>query len=122
METVADQIAALSSDPPADQVKSLEETLREIEEEPDSFDKLAAAWDRGDVRTIQTEGLDELKAHAPGAFQRLVVDRNRKWTPELEAMLKGGGRTVVIVGVGHLVGADGVPAMLRRDGFRVEGP
>lgn len=122
LETVSDQIAALSGATEADQVKSLEETLREIEQEPDSFDKLAAAWARGDVKTIEVEGLDDLRRNAPGAFQRLVADRNAKWVPQIEALLKGGDDSVVVVGVGHLVGAGGVPALLRRDGYRVEGP
>lgn len=122
LETVADQIDALSGDPQADQVQSLEETLREIEQEPDSYDRLAAAWAAGDVRLIQREGLDDLREHAPGAFKRLVSDRNRRWVPELEAMLKDHQRAVVVVGVGHLVGPDGVPALLRRDGLRVDGP
>ena len=32
------------------------------------------------------------------------------------------GLTVVVVGVGHLVGPGGLPAMLRARGFKVEGP
>ena len=122
LETVSDQIAALSGASEADQVKSLEETLREIEQEPDSFDKLAAAWARGDVKAIEAEGLDDLRRNAPGAFQRLVADRNAKWVPQIEALLKGRGDSVVVVGVGHLVGPGGVPALLRRDGYAVSGP
>ena len=122
LESVSDQIAALSGASEADQVKSLEETLREIEQEPDSFDKLAAAWARGDVKTIEAEGLEDLRRNAPGAFQRLVSDRNAKWTPEIEALLQGRDDAVVVVGVGHLVGAGGVPALLRRDGYAVVGP
>ncbi len=122
LETVSDQIAALSGASEADQVKSLEETLREIEQEPDSFDKLAAAWARGDVKAIEAEGLDDLRRNAPGAFRRLVADRNAKWKPEIEALLKGRDDAVVVVGVGHLVGPEGVPALLKRDGYAVTGP
>ena len=32
------------------------------------------------------------------------------------------GRTVMVVGAGHLAGPDGVPAQLRALGFKVEGP
>jgi uncharacterized protein YbaP (TraB family) len=41
---------------------------------------------------------------------------------ELDQRLKGKGRTVVVVGVGHLVGADGLPARLRALGYSVTGP
>jgi hypothetical protein len=36
--------------------------------------------------------------------------------------MKGHGRTVVVVGVGHLIGPDGVPARLRALGYSVTGP
>ena len=36
--------------------------------------------------------------------------------------LDGSGQAVMVVGVGHLIGPDSVPALLRKQGFRVEGP
>jgi uncharacterized protein YbaP (TraB family) len=36
--------------------------------------------------------------------------------------MKGHGRTVVVVGVGHLIGPGGVPARLRALGYSVTGP
>jgi uncharacterized protein YbaP (TraB family) len=55
-------------------------------------------------------------------FQRLVTERNEAWVKTLDARLKGHGRTVVIVGVGHLIGQGGVPARLRALGYSVTGP
>ena len=51
---------------------------------------------------------------AEGVFRRLVTDRNAAWTAPLDRRLKGRGRTVVVVGVGHLVGDEGLPARLNR--------
>ncbi len=121
-ETVDDQLAALSGGARADQVKALEETLEELDTDPEGFSRLAAAWARGDVTAIEREGLDELRRDAPGAYARLVVDRNRRWVKRIEAMAKSPGRTFAVVGVGHLVGPDSVPALLRRDGLVVDGP
>ena len=121
-ETVDDQLAALSGGSQADQVKALEETLEEIETDPKGFNRLAAAWARGDTRAIQKEGLDDLRREAPGAYERLVVARNRRWVARIEELLKTPGRTFAVVGVGHLVGPDSVPALLRRDGLAVDGP
>ncbi len=121
-ESVDDQLQALAGGSKAEQVQSLEETLHEVASDPDGFARLAAAWARGDVRTIEKEGLEDLRHEAPGAYGRLVVDRNRRWVGEIEALLKRPGRTFAVVGVGHLVGPDSVPALLRRDGIAVDGP
>lgn len=124
LESVADQIAALSGATQADQVASLEETLKDIRDEPESFRRLVSEWARGDVKGLVKEELEPMRRDSPSVYKRLVVDRNRRWVGELEARLKSGspGRTLVVVGVGHLVGTGGVPALLRRDGVRVEGP
>ncbi len=124
LESVADQISALSGATQADQVASLEETLKDIRDEPQSFHRLVSEWARGDVRGLVKEELEPMRRDSPSVYKRLVVDRNRRWTGELEARLKSGalGRTLVVVGVGHLVGPESVPALLRRDGVRVEGP
>ena len=42
--------------------------------------------------------------------------------PELEAMLKQKHIFFVTVGAGHLTGPLGVPALLRKDGYKVDGP
>lgn len=124
LESVSDQIAALSGATQADQLASLEETLKDIRDEPESFHRLVSEWARGDVRGLVKEELEPMRRDSPSVYKRLVVDRNRRWTAELETRLKAGapGRTLVVVGVGHLVGPESVPALLRRDGVRVEGP
>lgn len=121
-ESIDDQLQALAGGSEAEQVQALEETLDEIATDPDGFARLAAAWARGDVRTIEKEGLEDLRRQAPAAYARLVVGRNRRWVGEIEALLKRPGRTFAVVGVGHLVGPDSVPALLRRDGIAVDGP
>lgn len=121
-ETVDDQLQALAGGTQAEQVQALEETLQEIATDPDGFARLASAWARGDVRLIEKEGIEDLRRDAPAAYARLVVDRNRRWVGEIEDLLKRPGHTFAVVGVGHLVGPDSVPALLRRDGVTVDGP
>ena len=121
-ESVDDQLQALAGGSQAEQVQALEETLHEIATDPDAFSRLAAAWARGDLRTIEKEGLEDMRHDAPAAYARLVVARNRRWKVELEDLLKRPGHTFAVVGVGHLVGPYSVPALLRRDGVAVDGP
>ncbi len=127
-ETIADQIGFFADGSMADQIDSLNETLDEIDDDPDEFKRLAADWARGDVRAIEAEALGPMKREAPKVYQRLLVDRNTRFAQRIEGLLRGEdgasapNHVLIVVGVGHLVGRDGVPALLRKDGFKVEGP
>lgn len=122
-ETVDQQIGYFADDPLPDQVASLAETLDELETDPGIFSRLAAAWAKGNVKAIVREAVQPIKRDTPGVYQHLLVDRNRRFAARIEEMLKDSpGKVLVVVGVGHLVGQDGVPALLRHDKIKVEGP
>jgi uncharacterized protein YbaP (TraB family) len=127
-ETVAEQIGFFADASLPDQIESLNETLDEIQDDPDEFKRLAADWARGDVRAIEVEALGPLQREAPDVYKRLLVDRNKRFVQRIEGLLKGGdsgqpaNHILIVVGVGHLVGPDSVPALLRKDGYRVDGP
>ncbi len=121
-ETAEQQIGFFADLPVKDQLESLDETLKEIEKDPGAFERLSSAWSRGDVGAIDREAVQELKDEAPGVYQRLVVDRNRRWVDRIGQLLQDDKRIFIVVGVGHLVGPDSVPALLRARGIKVEGP
>jgi uncharacterized protein YbaP (TraB family) len=80
--------------------------------------RLAQAWASGDLATIEHE-TDSQLAREPVLREALLVGRNRAWTERLTAILKAGGHPFVAVGTAHLVGKDGLPAMLMARGYRV---
>jgi len=121
-ETPREQVEILSGAPMAEQIASLVETVKSMEDDPDAFDALVKAWMAGDLKTLDEEALEPIRKASPTLFRRLVTDRNARWTLTLDERLKGHGRTVVVVGMGHLIGPDGVPARLRALGYEVEGP
>ena len=121
-ETPREQIDLLAGAPPSEQIASLSETLKEMENEPDQYQTLVRAWMAGDLKAMDKEALAPLRKVSPVLFQRILTDRNARWAVALDRRLKGHGRTVVVVGMGHLIGPQGVPARLRALGYRVEGP
>jgi len=121
-ETPAEQIAMLSAGSSDEQVASLRETLHEMADKPDEYAVLVKAWMDSDIATLDAEALEPLRKASPELFKRLVSDRNARWTEVLDARMKGHGKTVVVVGVGHLIGPGGVPARLRALGYSVTGP
>jgi hypothetical protein len=121
-ESAAEQLDFFDGAPLEDQVASLERSMRELEQDPGSFRTLIAAWSRGDLQTIEREALAPLREAAPELYRTLIVSRNRRWADEITRMLHGRGRVVVVVGAGHLAGPDGVPALLRARGLKLDGP
>jgi uncharacterized protein YbaP (TraB family) len=121
-ETPEQQIAYLAGSPPADQIASLEETFGELDEGPSAYRKLVAAWVAGDLAGLDALALQPMIQTAPGVYRALVVERNRRWIAAIVERLKSPGDAVIVVGVGHLIGPDGLPALLRARGIRVDGP
>lgn len=121
-ETTREQIGFLAGAPMDTQVASLDETLSEIEDRPETYGKVVEDWRAGDIAALKADALDPLRDAAPVLYQRLIVERNARWTRTIQQRLAGHGVTVIVVGAGHLIGPDGVPAMLRARGLTVEGP
>lgn len=121
-ETPAEQMAFFDEAPLRDQLASLHQSLRDLEHDPKQYMELLEAWRTGDIDRLNTEAVETLRKASPTLFRRLVTERNSRWTDRIDARLKGQGRTVVVVGVGHLVGKGGVPARLRALGYSVTGP
>jgi uncharacterized protein YbaP (TraB family) len=79
------------------------------------------AWQRGDQPALARLVSEDMDAF-PAARKALFDDRNARWVPEIEAMLKEKHSFFITVGAGHLAGPQGVPALLRKAGHAVEGP
>jgi uncharacterized protein YbaP (TraB family) len=121
-ETPAEQLQMFADTPAPEQIASLRETMKEMEEKPDEYAVLIRAWMAGDVAGLDREALAPLRKASPDLYRRIVTERNERWVATLRERLQGKGRTVVVVGVGHLLGPGGVPARLRALGYSVQGP
>ena len=116
LETVHDQIAlfdALSMDQQADYLVS---SLEEAHDLPKEVDAMVHAWAGGDTQWFA----DQLKSEIgrdPVLYDSVLVARNRKWVPKIEALLNDDKNYLVIVGTAHLVGQGSVIALLKKDGI-----
>ena len=63
--------------------------------------------------------LSDLKSE-PQMYERLLLERNRTWLPKIEALFARPRPSFVVVGAAHLVGADGLLAMLRARGYTIQ--
>jgi uncharacterized protein YbaP (TraB family) len=116
LETVHDQIAlfdAMSMDAQADYLVASLEQARDL---PKDVDAMVRAWQRGDTGWFEDEMKTEL-GRDPHLYESVLVARNRKWVPKIEALLNDDKNYLVIVGTGHLVGRGSVIELLKKDGI-----
>jgi uncharacterized protein YbaP (TraB family) len=121
LETIDQQLALLVPDDPKVELQNFESDLEHAKEDSDKVGPLLDAWMRGDVRTLTRLTAADMKDYAQ-LRKVLIEDRNRAWVKKIAAMLDDGKTYFITVGAAHLVGPRGVPALLRAQGFRVEGP
>ena len=122
LETPEEQIDFFAGAPIKEQLASLEQALKDVPNARRDYDELLKAWLGGDVRTLDRKVVAPLKRNSPMLYDRVVTQRNARWVKAIDERLKRSGETVIVVGMGHLIGPDGLPARLRAQGFQVEGP
>lgn len=118
-ETAEQQIHYFADMPEKAQLAFLSSELDDADTAADKFKQLVAAWYDGDVAKMDALNNADFRDKYPDLFQVLVVKRNENFTTQIAEMLKGDGVSFVAIGAGHLVGKDGVPAMLEKQGFKV---
>lgn len=119
LETVRQQLGYLDNMSLESQRALLLQSLEESADIEKIMDELVAAWREGDIGFLETNMLNEIRQHQE-LYKTLVIDRNRNWVERCEELLKETDDYLVIVGTLHLIGEDGVPALLAERGFEVE--
>lgn len=117
-EGAAAQLAIFDQLPEEAQRALLAAALRETPDEQSEMRKLEQAWAQGDLAVIDTETNAEF-LNNPELRNALLVRRNHAWSARLGTDLARGKHPFVAVGLAHLVGQDGLPALLTARGYKV---
>lgn len=115
LETMEFQLSLFDALPRAEQVRMLEDGLKNKEFSPTGLDKILAAWGKGDADTVATI-MNETDNDSPLLYQKLLVDRNVSWATWVQNRLATPGTTFVAVGAAHLAGKDSVQSILKTRG------
>lgn len=81
-------------------------------------EQLLKAWQDNDAAALETLVAD-FRQQEPLLFDRLLAARNRAWLPRVEKLFASADTQLVVVGAAHLVGADGLVALLKAQGYAV---
>jgi len=121
LESITDQFALLAPDDRTLELEEFEAGLKELRDVSAGIRPMVTAWANGDQAKLDELINGDLNQF-PDARKTLLDDRNQRWLPRIQAMLKEKHVFFVVVGAGHLTGPMGVPALLRKAGYRVQGP
>jgi uncharacterized protein YbaP (TraB family) len=122
-ETLEQQLAIFG---PAEQRVGIHELGRTIDEviagaEVQKYDTIVASWEHGDVAAIARE-TDNAFAKDPDLRKVMLDDRTARWAVTLGPMLNEPHTYFITVGAAHLAGPNGLPALMRKAGYKVDGP
>jgi uncharacterized protein YbaP (TraB family) len=119
LETAAFQIGLMDQLSASDQESMLRQSLKEMDLLDKGLDQIVRAWAAGDVPALEQLLLKAMREY-PAVHQKIVVDRNRRWLPEIERLIQEGESALVVVGAAHLVGKEGVIELLKARGYTLE--
>lgn len=113
-----DYLMSLDQGDPDHFVKRSLEDLREARN--GGLDEGLRIWRQGAEDALIEHFLRDQMRYSPGVYQTLLVDRNLDWMRAIRRYIESDETELVLVGVAHLVGDDGLPALLSGEGFTVE--
>jgi uncharacterized protein YbaP (TraB family) len=120
LETIDDQFRALAALGVGRESFAIRHALSEAEKISELMQDIKIAWRAGDNQALINVSLKPWVKRFPALYESLLVQRNKRWLPQLEALLKTPDTEYVLVGALHLVGKDGLLNLFRQKGYRVE--
>ncbi|MET3664781.1 TraB/GumN family protein [Caulobacter sp. 1776] len=119
-ETFEQQLRIFADLPEQAELTYLDDVAREQLSPPRDGVALERAWLKGDMARLGTRLVDRMKAERPALYDALLQRRNLAWADRLDAeMRQGGGTELVVVGALHMAGAEGLPALMKARGYAV---
>jgi uncharacterized protein YbaP (TraB family) len=126
-ETLEDQARMFASLPEPAEVAYLSDVIHERAQPPRRISStpsgggLESEWLAGDLVKLGPALVGDLDRDNPALYDALLKKRNLAWADTLSKELAGAtGPELVNVGALHMIGADGLPALLKARGFKVE--
>lgn len=121
LETAAYQMSIFDSIPYEAQAKMLVDGLRNVDQHADGegeLDTMLKLYHDQDITAMQSMISDV--QYGMGNYEDILLNqRNRNWIPVMSRLMRE-KPTIFAVGAGHLGGENGVVALLRKQGYRVE--
>lgn len=119
LESIQDQIDMLAAMGEGNESDFILYALEDFEEVGEQVETMVEQWRSGDLQAMQELFVADMKADAPEAYETMLVERNHNWIPAIEEAIRDEGTEMVLVGVAHLPGEDGLLRLLEARGYSI---
>jgi len=119
LESVKEQIEFVLSMGEGSEDDFIDHAIIELKKTRQILNDLITAWKQGDEDKLYKLCLAPMKKEYPKLYETLIADRNREWLLKIEHYLQTSQNELILVGVGHLVGEDGIIEHLIKSGYKV---
>jgi uncharacterized protein len=121
LETLDEQMAVFGALAPEVEGLLLRGMLEQSEVFVETTHEILRAWEHGDEARLLELLLGIRDDPILAEFHRTVfIGRNRRMADRLAMLAADGRPRFVVIGTGHLIGPENIPALLAARGFRVE--
>lgn len=118
LETPAEHVHVLSGMTDMEAEIFLLQTMAYGDEQARKYNEIVSAWKHGEIHHLAQIFAPE-EREAPYLVQRIITRRNANWIPRIEAEMKTGKPTMIVVGARHLCGPYNVIDLLRHRGHKL---
>lgn len=118
LEGAAAQLSIFDRLPEAQQRIMLAAVVRDSKTARKDPARLQRAWLAGDAATIEQSTREGFLAD-PALREALLTGRNRRWMGQIVPMLQDSPRPLIAVGTAHLVGPEGLAALMEAEGYTI---
>ena len=121
LETLQQQLNLFNAFSAIEENRFLKETLDQLEQATSFFRSMLEAWQTGDTMRLQELTQSEIDSDpaAKMLYDAIFVKRNHAMADKIVKLSQSGENYFVVVGAGHLVGAEGIVELLRAKGFEI---
>ena len=120
LETAEEQLDYLIGMGVGEESAFILHSLQDLEQLDSMLQQMIEDWRSGDTRGLNQLFIAPMAQQYPDIYQSLLVQRNQDWLPKIEQLLATEATELVLVGVAHLVGEDGLIEVLQARGYRVQ--
>ena len=119
-ETLEQQLRIFADLPERVELTYLDDVAREQLAPPLNGVALERAWLKGDMDRLGSALVAPMRAERPELYRALLLRRNLAWADRLDAVMRQGrGTDLVVVGALHMAGDEGLPALMKARGYAV---